>query len=276
MLDRGSVARRRIRQLSSQVGICPGQLDTRPQRLEDGHSGLGGRGRFTCRGTGATSCGTAAASCRPRAAGHPPPATACSARSAGVGGVLPPVEQRHLVGQPVVQPGSGSRDPARPRTAAPARTAPPPRGARPARPPGGPRRAHGAARGTIACGLGVEGQPGVVVAAGAAQRGQDPGVDGAAAVRRDRLLDCQPGDLVPEPQPAAVAGQQPGGQQLIDGRRRAPGHRFQQPQLDPGAGQRRGVQQLAGIARSAHGPGQHRVAGRSRHRARPDCSTSVT
>ena len=34
--------------------------------------------------------------------------------------------------------------------------------------------------------------------------GQDAGVDLGAAMRRDRLLDRQPGDLVPEPQREAT------------------------------------------------------------------------
>ena len=91
------------------------------------------------------------------------------------------------------------------RTAAPARTAPPPRGASPssaARRPAARRVPEHRRR--VAGRLGVEGQPGVVVAAGAPQRGQDPGV--RCASRRcagTRLLDRQPGDLVPEPQPTA-------------------------------------------------------------------------
>jgi hypothetical protein len=38
----------------------------------------------------------------------------------------------------------------------------------------------------------------------------------ATAMRRDRLLDRQPGDLMPERQPPAIADEQPGCGQLID------------------------------------------------------------
>ena len=47
-------------------------------------------------------------------------------------------------------------------------------------------------------------------------------MDRRAAARRDGLLHRQPGDLVPEPQPSAVGGEQPARQQLVDGRRGQP------------------------------------------------------
>jgi hypothetical protein len=45
----------------------------------------------------------------------------------------------------------------------------------------------------------------------------------------NRLLDRQPGDLVPELQPVAVAAQQPGRGQLIDGGRPSWPDRLKQP-----------------------------------------------
>jgi hypothetical protein len=63
----------------------------------------------------------------------------------------------------------------------------------------------------------VEGHLRLVLRAGRAQGGEDLAVDRRAAARRDGLLDRQPGDLVPEPQPAAAVGEQPARQQLVDG-----------------------------------------------------------
>jgi hypothetical protein len=54
--------------------------------------------------------------------------------------------------------------------------------------------------------FGVEGEPRIVVALTGAQRLQDPRVGLVPAVRGDRLFDGEAGDLVPESQPPAVAG----------------------------------------------------------------------
>ena len=53
-------------------------------------------------------------------------------------------------------------------------------------------------------------------------------MDDAAAVRRDRLLHRQPGDLMAEPQRPAVPGQQPGREDLIRDLRRARAERGRQ------------------------------------------------
>jgi hypothetical protein len=65
----------------------------------------------------------------------------------------------------------------------------------------------------------VKGQPCVVVTSGGFQAVQHPGVDRAPAMRRDRLLGRQPGDLMTEPQPSTIQHHQPGRQHLTDGRR---------------------------------------------------------
>ena len=186
-----------------------------------------------------------------------------------IGRILPAVQRRQLAGQPVVQPGSH-------------------RGIRPIREPEGPlelRRGFAvraqadrpprgggrvAQRGrTVSGRLGVEGQPGVVVAAEAAEGVEDPGVDLAAAVRGNGVLHGEPGDLVPELHRRAVPGEQPGGEQVIDGRRRGAGDRLQQPEFDAGADQRGRVQHVAGAGVQPGHPGQDRVAGRGRDLAHP-------
>ena len=94
-------------------------------------------------------------------------------------------------------------------------------------------------------------------------------MDRRAAARGDGLLDRQPGDLVPEPQPSAVGGEQPARQQLVDGRRRAAGRRLEQPRFHAGAGQRGDLEQLPGVGAQGGRPGQHGVPGRSRHLGHP-------
>jgi hypothetical protein len=64
----------------------------------------------------------------------------------------------------------------------------------------------------------VKRQPGVVVAPSGTQGPENAGVDVAPPVTGQGPLHGQPGDLVPEPQPRAVVGQQPGPEQLIHGR----------------------------------------------------------
>ena len=94
-------------------------------------------------------------------------------------------------------------------------------------------------------------------------------MDRRAAPRRDGLLHRQPGDLVPEPQPSAVGGEQPARQQLVDGGRRAAGRRFEQRRLHPGTGQRGDLEQLPGVGAQAGRPGQYGVPGRGRHLGHP-------
>ena len=183
---------------------------------------------------------------------------------AGVDGVLQPVEQHQLVGKPVIQPGGHSRVGfgGEPQGPLELRGRLPVRGqlGRPAR---GARRIAQHRR-PVARGLGVKRHPGVVVTSQRTKSSQDPGVDGAAAVRRDRLFHREPRDLMAEPQPPAILGEQPGREDLIDGRRRARRDRLQQVQLDAGADQRRHVQHLTGAAAQPRGARQHRVARRRR------------
>jgi hypothetical protein len=110
----------------------------------------------------------------------------------------------------------------------------------------------------------MKGQLCVVVTSGSCQGGQDPGVDGAAAMRRDRLLHRHPGDLMPELQPPAIPGQQPGRKNLIDDRWSARRHRLHQPQITAGPDERRGVQHIPGPAAQPGGACQHHVPGRCR------------
>jgi len=88
-------------------------------------------------------------------------------------------------------------------------------------------------------------------------------------MRRGRLRHRQPGDLMAEPQPSAIPGQQPGRENLIHGRRRASRHRLNQPQITAGADQRRDIQHLAGLAAQPRRARQHRVARRRRDLAHP-------
>ena len=193
-----------------------------------------------------------------------------------IGRILPAVQRRQLAGQPVVQPGShrGIRPIREPEGPLELR-----RGfavrAQAGRPPRGGGRVAQRGR-TVSGRLGVEGQPGVVVAAEAAEGVEDPGVDLAAAVRGNGVLHGEPGDLVPELRRRAVPGEQPGGEQVIDGRRRGAGDRLQQPEFDAGADQRGRVQHVAGAGSS------RATRARTASRAEggtwpiPDCTTSVT
>ena len=141
-----------------------------------------------------------------------------------------------------------------------------------------PRRRRGVAqhrRGVVGS-LGVEGQLGVVPRPGRAERGEDLAVDRRGAARRDGLLHRQPGDLVPEPQPSAIGGEQPAGQQLVDGRRRAAGGRLEQPRLHPGAGQRGDLEQLPGVALRPAARASTASRAEAGTFAIPACRTSVT
>jgi hypothetical protein len=109
----------------------------------------------------------------------------------------------------------------------------------------------------------------LVLRPGRTQGGEDLAVDRRAAARRDGPLDRQPGDLVPEPQPSAVGGEQPARQQFVDGRRGAAGGRLEQPRRHPGTGQRGDLEQLPGVGAQAGRPGQHGVPGRGRHLRHP-------
>ena len=118
---------------------------------------------------------------------------------AGVGGLLPAVEQRHLVSEPVVQSGNCrgiclSCEPQRPREL---------RGRLAVRRQFGrsARRSRGMAqdRCTVRRRLRVKGHPGVIITVLSMQGIEDPGVDKPAAMRGDGLLHSQPGDLMPEP-----------------------------------------------------------------------------
>ncbi len=94
-------------------------------------------------------------------------------------------------------------------------------------------------------------------------------MEGTAAVRRDRLLHCHAGDLMTEPQPAAITDEQPGREDLIEDRRRASRDRLDQAQIAAGADQCRGVQHVAGLAAQPADARQHGVACRRRDLAHP-------
>jgi hypothetical protein len=81
--------------------------------------------------------------------------------------------------------------------------------------------------------LGVVGEPGHVVARLLGQRLQQGEVPGGPAVRRDLRLHGAPGQLVPEAQRVAVGDQQPGGDQLVEGRQGGAGRPAQGARVDP-------------------------------------------
>ena len=92
-----------------------------------------------------------------------------------------------------------------------------------------------------------------------------------AAVGRDGLLHGEPGDLVAEPQPPAVADEQPGGEQFVDSSGRRAGSAVpprSSPQLDPGAGQR-------GHVEHARGPRRRAAATRASTASRADGGTAA-
>ena len=174
--------------LAGQVGVRPGQLGAGPERLEDRERRLGRGDRLGAAAQAPHAAGQQAqrvALAQP-VAGLPPQR---ERPLAGAGGLLPAVDQRHLPGEPVVQPGGRSagavgvgREPQRPlelrgRLAVRGQLGGPPR--RPAA-----RSASTAGR--VAGRLGVEGQPGVVGAADrpAARPGSGRGCRRRAVRRR--------------------------------------------------------------------------------------------
>ena len=117
--------------------------------------------------------------------------------------------------------------------------------------------------------LGVVGQPGVVAAAGVAQRGHNAGVNGRPAVPGDRLFHRAAGDLMPEPQLRPGRGQQAGFSQPVHHLWRAGGGPLKQRRLDRGTDQCRDIEHVARLRPESRGPGQHRVAGRGRYPVQP-------
>jgi hypothetical protein len=112
--------------------------------------------------------------------------------------------------------------------------------------------------------LGVKRYSRIVAGSHRTESIQDAGVDDSAPVRRDRLLHRQPRDLVTEPQPPAILGQQPGGEDLIHRRQWAPRGRRQQIQFDTGADERSNFKHLARPAAQPRSPRQYRIARRRR------------
>jgi hypothetical protein len=87
------------------------------------------------------------------------------------------------------------------------------------------------------------------------------------AIRGDRLLHRNPGDLMAEPQPPAALGEQSRGEDFIHGLRRASRDGRQQIHLDADAYQRRNLQHLTGAADRV--PPRDR---RAKARRDPSCS----
>ena len=138
--------------------------------------------------------------------------------------------------------------------------------------PGGPARRAGCVpqhHRAVARRLRVEGHASVVIAPEGVQRGQHQRVDRLAPVPGDSVRHRQPGDLMAEPNPRAVADQQAALEQLIQNRRQAASHRLQQSRLDPRPGQRRDIEYLARVAAQLRGPRQHRIARRRRYLLHP-------
>ena len=183
---------------------------------------------------------------------------------AGLGRVLPAVDTRQLVGQPVVQLGHRGRVERRPRSAAPARTAPPPPGASRARPPARAGRAARAEHRRRRRPPPRRGRP-------CRRRRRCPAAQSAARIRG---VHAGAGGA-PGPPARPPAGRARGGTAAPRRRRPAarsraarrrtggpPVDRVQQPQVDPGADQRRDVEHGRGRVAQPGDPGQHRVPGR--------------
>ena len=110
--------------------------------------------------------------------------------------------------------------------------------------------------------VGVVGQARRVGAGPGGQPGPHPRVQSGPAPGRDRLLDGEPGELVPEPDALAVDEQQPGPQQLFD----VTGKQVEQMQLGPVGHDGRDVERLAGRRAEARRAGEYGVAHGWRYR----------
>ena len=77
-------------------------------------------------------------------------------------------------------------------------------------------------------------------------------------MRRDLLLDRQPGDLVPEAQRGRIAREQPAADEVVHGAGRSAGGRGQERRIDARADQRRALGGGAGVLshKKIKGPGQ--------------------
>jgi hypothetical protein len=100
------------------------------------------------------------------------------------------------------------------------------------------------------------------------QRSQGRRVQPGPAVRRDRLLDRQPGQLMPEAVRRRPADQRAGVQALVQGLGIHVRHRGQEICVHRPGEHRRGRQQLPGLRRESRRPGRHDVRDRPRHLTR--------
>ncbi|UUZ58895.1 hypothetical protein [Nocardioides sp. B-3] len=107
--------------------------------------------------------------------------------------------------------------------------------------------------------LRVERKPCPVGASAVDQRPQDPRVQVETAVRRHGLGDREPGDLVPEAGCAALARQQPGGDELVPHVERCRGEVAEQVVVQPTAGQGARLRERERRLRQPGHPSQHRV-----------------
>jgi hypothetical protein len=157
-----------------------------------------------------------------------------------------------------------------PRNATPARTArPPPCAHRP--PPRGPRgRCQGQHRAGVVRLFRVVSQPGRIGAPRwrSHERAQRGTVQRDPPRRRDRVLDRQARQLMPETNPATLFDQHARGKALIEVTQVPLGKRFKKRRFDGGGHDRDGFVQPTALRTGAQCPGQHRVAYRRRDRDR--------
>ena len=116
--------------------------------------------------------------------------------------------------------------------------------------------------------LGVVGEPREVdlPPGRAGERGQGAPMERERAVRRQRLLDGDAGDLVAERDGAARRAQHPGGEALLEVAELAACQLLQQPELGPRRRDRNRVEQRAGARAETGGARQHGVADAVGHR----------
>jgi len=114
--------------------------------------------------------------------------------------------------------------------------------------------------------LGVMGQPGQVGCSklGPTERRQRATVQRDRAIRRQRVLDREPGQLVSEHDPVGLGAQDAGAQALFESTEPPVGHRLQQPHLDALRDHRDGVEQIPRGGAQPSDACEHRVADRSR------------
>ena len=227
--------------LAGEIGVRPGQLGARAERLEDRRRAASAAAIASApRHRRHMRARQPAQWCRPRAAGRRPPATAPARARRRRSASAHRSTSDSSSGQPVVQPGDrrwfGAGGEAQGPLVLGGRLTVRGQFGRPAR---RPRRVVKHRRASPAASA-WKASRASSSHAGWPQRGQDPAVDHRAAVRRRSPAPppagrSRGGTAAPPPS----CGQQAGRQQLVDAPAAGRPSPLQQLQLDPGAGQRR-------------------------------------